>query len=254
MRVGAMGVLTVLFLAGVCFPSFCFADKVVLGNGDVIEGSIVEENPEYVKVDTAGVIQTYYSADIKEVKRDLVSQEEKSLIKNQSVYLILEKVKSLRKENRYEEAIEELKKAVKIAKFTKKLTMGEDSGLCVDALGGKPGVYSSRFAGKGKSDQQNNLKLLKMLEGLPLNKRKAHYSCAVALADKDGVIGVVEGTCSGIIGFEFKGHFGFGYDPLFIIPKYKKTFAQLGPRIKHKMSHRFRALQKAKKLLATYLK
>jgi XTP/dITP diphosphohydrolase len=147
-----------------------------------------------------------------------------------------------------------IKKAVKIAKFTKKLTLGEDSGLCVDALGGKPGVYSSRFAGKDKSDRKNNFKLLKLLEGLPLMKRRAHYYCAVALADKDGLVGVAEGKCSGFIGFALKGNFGFGYDPLFVIPKYKKTFAQLGPRIKHKMSHRFRALQKAKAILTTYLK
>ncbi len=147
-----------------------------------------------------------------------------------------------------------IKKAIKIAKFTQKLTLGEDSGLCVDALGGKPGVYSSRFAGKDKSDRKNNLKLLKLLVGLPVNKRKAHYCCAVALADKNGLVGVAEGECSGFIGFTEKGNFGFGYDPLFVIPKYKKTFAQLGARIKHKMSHRFRALQKAKAILSTYLK
>lgn len=147
-----------------------------------------------------------------------------------------------------------IKKAVKIAKFTGKLTMGEDSGLCVDALKGKPGVYSSRFSGKDKSEQKNNLKVLSLLEGLPINKRRAHYFCAVAIADKNGLAGVVEGGCSGFIGFGLKGRFGFGYDPLFVIPKYKKTFAELGARIKHKMSHRFRALEKAKTVLATYLK
>ena len=134
------------------------------------------------------------------------------------------------------------------------MTLGEDSGLCVDALAGKPGVYSSRFAGKEKSDRKNNLKLLKLLEDLPLKKRKAHYWCAIALADQDGLVAVTEGKCSGFIGLAMKGHFGFGYDPVFIIPEYRKTFAQLGPRIKHKMSHRFRALQKAKTILATYLK
>jgi XTP/dITP diphosphohydrolase len=145
-----------------------------------------------------------------------------------------------------------VKKAVKIARFTGKLALGEDSGLCVDALKGKPGVYSSRFAGKDKSDRKNNLKLLKLLEDLPLSKRKAYYYCVVALADKEGLIGVAEGKCSGFIGFSLKGHFGFGYDPLFIIPKYKKTFAQLGPSIKHRMSHRFLALKKVKSILATY--
>jgi XTP/dITP diphosphohydrolase len=146
-----------------------------------------------------------------------------------------------------------IKKAVRIARFTKKLTLGEDSGLCVDALDGKPGIYSSRFAGKEKDDSKNNLKVLKLLGGLPLNKRRAHYVCAVALADKNGLVGVAEGRCSGIIGFEPKGNSGFGYDPLFIIAEYKKTFAQLGERVKHKMSHRFRALSRSRKMLFEYL-
>lgn len=146
-----------------------------------------------------------------------------------------------------------IKKAVKIASFSKKLTLGEDSGLCVEALNGAPGIYSSRFSGKGKSDLKNNLKLLKMLDGLVLKKRKAYYWCAVALADQTGLIGVAEGKCSGYIGFKMQGHFGFGYDPIFIIPGYKKTFAQLGSAIKHKVSHRYRALEKAKKILQKYI-
>lgn len=145
------------------------------------------------------------------------------------------------------------KKAVTIARFTKKLTLGEDSGLCVDALAGMPGVYSSRFAGKNKSDAQNNLKLLKLLEGKPLKQRRAYYVCAVALADKDGLVGVVEGKCYGRIGTELKGNRGFGYDPLFVIVKYGKTFAELGEGIKHKMSHRFRGLCKAKKIIQKYI-
>lgn len=143
-------------------------------------------------------------------------------------------------------------KAVKIAKFTGELTMGEDSGLCVQALGGAPGVRSARFSGKDKNDEKNNRKLLKELEGLPLGKRGAYYACAVALADRHGLIGVVEGRCSGRIAFVPQGSFGFGYDPLFLIPKYKKTFAQLGPAVKHSMSHRFRALAKARKVLIAY--
>lgn len=147
-----------------------------------------------------------------------------------------------------------IKKAVKIAKCKKKLTLGEDSGICVDILGGEPGVYSSRFSGKDKNDFKNNLKLLKLLKGKPLNKRKAHYKCAVALADEYGLIGLVEGRCSGYISFELKGNYGFGYDPLFVIPEYKKTFAELGPNIKHKLSHRFKALTKAKKIIKSYFK
>lgn len=146
-----------------------------------------------------------------------------------------------------------VKKALKLARFSGKLTLGEDSGLCVRALGGKPGVYSSRFSGRNKSDAQNNLKLLRLMRGLPESRRKAHYACAVAIADKHGLIGVVEARCSGRIGHELKGRHGFGYDPLFVIPKYKKTFAQLGEKIKHRMSHRFRALEKAKKIILKYI-
>lgn len=145
-----------------------------------------------------------------------------------------------------------IKKATRIARFTQRLTLGEDSGLEVAALGGKPGIYSSRFSGKDKSDLKNNLKLLKLLGNLPLAKRRARYVCSVALADENGLLGVVEGYCSGLISFKMRGSFGFGYDPLFIISKYKKTFAQLGPRIKHKISHRFRALNKAKGIIREY--
>jgi len=182
--------------------------------------------------------------EIKEILKDL-DLKITSLADYPKVPRIIENGKTF-KENA-------IKKAVKIAAFTQKLTLGEDSGLEVIALGGKPGIYSSRFSGKNKSDFQNNLKVLKLLNGLPLSKRRARYVCAVALADKNGLIKVVEGTCSGLIGFEPKGHFGFGYDPLFIIPRYKKTFAQLGPKIKHKISHRFKALKKAKVIVRSYL-
>lgn len=144
------------------------------------------------------------------------------------------------------------KKAVKLAKFTGKLSLGEDSGLCIDALGGAPGVYSSRFSGRDKSDLKNNLKVLRLLKNVPPRKRAAHYVCAVALADKNGLISAVAGRCDGLIGARMKGAYGFGYDPLFIIPKYKKTFAQLGPAIKHKISHRKKALKKILPIVRKY--
>lgn len=147
-----------------------------------------------------------------------------------------------------------VKKAFKIAKFTGELTMGEDSGLCVKALNGAPGVRSARYSGRDKNDDKNNRKLLKALEGLPIKKRSAYYACAVALADKKGLIKVVEGRCRGRIAFIPEGSFGFGYDPIFLIPKYKKTFAQLGGAVKHKMSHRFLALVKTRKVLDAYFK
>ena len=141
-----------------------------------------------------------------------------------------------------------------ISRFTKKLTLGEDSGLEVDALGKAPGVRSSRFSGKNKSDMQNNLKLMRLLEGVPLKQRKAAYRCCVALADRRGLVFETEGSCCGLIGFKMQGSSGFGYDPLFIIPKYKKAFAELGMRIKHKMSHRYRALKPLRKVISSYLK
>jgi len=146
-----------------------------------------------------------------------------------------------------------LKKAVQIARFTGKLALGEDSGLCVHALGGKPGVYSSRFSGRDKSDDKNNAKLLRLMQNVPETKRGAYYVCAVAIADKDGEVGVVEGLCRGRIGYELTGSRGFGYDPLFVIPKFKLTFAQLGEKIKHRMSHRYYALEKAKKVILKYI-
>lgn len=146
-----------------------------------------------------------------------------------------------------------IKKAIRIAQFTQKLTLGEDSGLEVMALRGAPGIYSSRFGGWPKDDEKNNRKLLKLLKGLPLSKRKAAYKSAVAVASKDGLIKVVEGKCSGLIGYRPCGKYGFGYDPLFIIPKYKKTFAELGEKIKHTMSHRGQAFRKIKKALLKLL-
>lgn len=146
-----------------------------------------------------------------------------------------------------------IKKAATIAMFTKKLTLGEDSGLEVKALKKRPGIYSSRFSGKNANDKKNNLKLLRLLRNTPLKKRIAQYKCAVAIADAHKLVGVVQGSCKGLIGFRSKGKSGFGYDPLFIIPKYNKTFAQLGLEIKHKMSHRAKALQKAKKIILNYL-
>ncbi len=147
-----------------------------------------------------------------------------------------------------------IKKAITIATVLKKLCLGEDSGLEVKALGSRPGVYSARYAGKDADDRANNKKLLKELAGVPRSRRQARYVCSAALADARGVIGVVQGTCSGFIALKKKGSSGFGYDPLFLVPKYNKTFAELGERIKHTMSHRSKALQKARRLILNHQK
>jgi XTP/dITP diphosphohydrolase len=147
-----------------------------------------------------------------------------------------------------------IRKAMVVSKFTKKVALADDSGLETDALNGRPGVCSSRFAGKDVTYAQNNQKLLKALAGKKARDRGAQFRCVAAICDYPKVVGVVEGKIRGRIAHAPKGKFGFGYDPLFIIPRYKKTFSQLGPKIKHRISHRARALKKARKLIIRYFK
>jgi len=145
------------------------------------------------------------------------------------------------------------KKALIISRFMRGLAIADDSGLCVDALGGLPGVKSARFAGPAKNDKANNRKILDLLEGKSLSGRKARFVCAVAIADNVRILKVIEEDCKGLIAFEVKGAHGFGYDPIFLIPKYKKTFGQLGLKTKDRMSHRSKALRKARAFLKSYL-
>ena len=146
-----------------------------------------------------------------------------------------------------------IKKAFTISKFTKGVVLADDSGLCVDALGGQPGVKSARFAGYQKKDHDNNAKLLKMMKRVPAGKRTARFVCAIAVADKGKVIKVIEEYCSGLIADSIRGRHGFGYDPLFLIPKYKRTFGELGLKVKDRMSHRSKALKKARVFLKAYI-
>jgi XTP/dITP diphosphohydrolase len=147
-----------------------------------------------------------------------------------------------------------VKKAVITARSTKKLTLADDSGLEVEALGGRPGVYSSRFAGKNSSDEKNINKLLALLKGTPAHLRKGCFTAFLALADEKGLVGTVDGKCKGRIALERRGKTGFGYDPVFIIPKYGKTFAELGPGVKDRISHRTRAVRKMCKLIKGYFR
>ena len=114
-------------------------------------------------------------------------------------------------------------------------------------------MRSSRFAGLAKSDLDNNLKLLRILKRVPLKKRNAQYVAAVSLAKNGKVIHTSIGRCQGLVGFKMIGKSGFGYDHLFIIPKYGRTFAELGEKIKHTMSHRYRALKKMKPFILKHL-
>ena len=145
------------------------------------------------------------------------------------------------------------KKAVQVSRFLKRLVIADDSGLEVNSLGGKPGVYSARFSGKGATYATNNEKLLRLLKGLPAGKRKALFRCVMAIAEAGRLVGLAEGRSKGRIGFEPKGRAGFGYDPVFIPNGYKKTFAQLGIRQKNRISHRSRALVKARKIVKRYV-
>jgi len=141
-----------------------------------------------------------------------------------------------------------IKKAKHIAKKTGLVAIADDSGICIDALGGEPGVRSARYAG-GKGDDANNSKVLRRLKGVPSKLRKAHYHCSIAIASPTKLIGVAEGQVRGRITEELTGTGGFGYDPLFYYPPFKKTFAQVPLKRKNTVSHRARALRKVVKIL-----
>ena len=141
-------------------------------------------------------------------------------------------------------------KAREVAKRTKMITIADDSGLEVDAIGKKPGIYSARYAGENATDEENRAKLLKSLGNTPMSQRGARFVCCIAVVFPDGKEFVVRGTCEGTIGFEEKGSNGFGYDNLFIVNKYDKTFAELPATIKNAISHRANALQLMKEELS----
>ncbi len=135
------------------------------------------------------------------------------------------------------------KKAVEIARHTGKWALADDSGLEVDALKGAPGIYSARWSGGG--DEANNDKLLAELQGVPPPARMARYRAVVVVADPQGnVVAEADGACEGLIGFVRKGTGGFGYDPLFVVPQFGCTMAELTAETKHSISHRGEALRR----------
>lgn len=133
-------------------------------------------------------------------------------------------------------------KAKTTSDFLRMDSIGDDSGLVVDALGGVPGIYSARYAGEGASDDDNNEKLLFELKRE--KNRNARFVCCIALVLADGTQEFFEGECRGQITGEKRGESGFGYDPVFYVPQYGKTMAQLGPDIKNRISHRAIASEK----------
>ena len=147
-----------------------------------------------------------------------------------------------------------LKKARFYSNYFGKLTMTDDSGLEVECLRGLPGIYSARYAGEKATPQENNEKLLREMEGISLSKRGAKFRCVMAIVSPDGREAIAEGSCRGAIGFKEKGRKGFGYDPLFILPRYGKTMAELSLEEKNKMSHRGKALRKLRKIITTFMR
>ena len=184
-------------------------------------------------------------------------EEIRDIVKELDIQLISMKEAGLGKLEIIEdgETFEEnsMKKAVTVMEKTNTIAISDDSGLEVDYLDGRPGVYSARFSGENATDKDNNKKLLHMLEGVPLKDRVGRFVSVVSVSFPDGRRLSFRGECEGIIGLEERGSGGFGYDPLFIVPEYDKTFAQLGSDIKNSISHRARALEKFGKELKKLL-
>ncbi len=178
---------------------------------------------------------------VKELDIQLISMEEAGLGKLE----IIEDGKTFEENS--------MKKAVTVMEKTNTIAIADDSGLEVDYLDGRPGVYSARFSGENATDKDNNRKLLHMLEGVPLKDRVGRFVSVISVSFPDGRRLSFRGECEGVIGLEERGSGGFGYDPLFIVPEYDKTFAQLGSDIKNSISHRARALEKFGKELKKLL-
>jgi len=135
-------------------------------------------------------------------------------------------------------------KASQQATALRRWVLAEDSGLVVDALGGAPGIYSARFSGAGATDERNNALLIERLAAHPAASRSAHYACHAALSDPAGtIVATSSGVCGGMIANHAAGAGGFGYDPLFIVPEYHRTFGELSPAVKALISHRARAMR-----------
>ncbi len=140
-------------------------------------------------------------------------------------------------------------KALTYAKLSQLTALADDSGLEVDALNGKPGIKSARFAGESASDLDKVNLLLARLKDTPWEKRTARFKCVIAIASPRGRVELCYGECHGMIALQAKGENGFGYDPIFFFPEMGKTMAELPFEIKNQVSHRAQASQKARQVL-----
>jgi len=140
-------------------------------------------------------------------------------------------------------------KAATYARSTRLITIADDSGLEVDALGGEPGIHSARFAGKDATDADRMRTLLAKLADIPWEKRGAHFRCVIAIVAPEGQSQLCDGECHGTIVFEARGENGFGYDPIFYLPEIGKTMAEISFEMKNQVSHRAQASRKAREVL-----
>ncbi len=143
-------------------------------------------------------------------------------------------------------------KALAYASASSMLVLADDSGIEIDALGGQPGVYSARFLGPDVSYTERFRVILERLHGLPVVQRTARFRCVITVAEPSGLHQSVEGTVQGVIADAPRGEHGFGYDPLFLVPEYGKTMAEMSPELKNRISHRGRAAVLARTLLQTW--
>ncbi len=146
-----------------------------------------------------------------------------------------------------------MKKAQTIAALSGFITLADDSGLEVDALGGAPGIFSARFAGLDADDDKNNRKLMFLMQDIAIEQRTAQFVCVIAIATPEGVVETAEGVCKGQIEMASRGLSGFGYDPLFTPAGFDQTFAELSDQQKNAISHRGKALQQARPILQRIL-
>jgi len=142
-----------------------------------------------------------------------------------------------------------IKKATEIARATGLTAVADDTGLEVDALGGRPGVYAARYAGEQATYEDNCRKLLQELDGVPLSKRTARFLTVAAIASPSGEVRTTKGILEGLITEECRGDRGFGYDPVFLVPALGKTLAELTPEEKNRISHRAMAFTKMREIL-----
>ncbi|GAA0675886.1 MULTISPECIES: RdgB/HAM1 family non-canonical purine NTP pyrophosphatase [Clostridium] len=181
-------------------------------------------------------------AILKDIDIEVVS------LKDEGIFIEVEEDGTTFKENSYKKA-KEIYDYLISKKYDNFIVMADDSGISVDALNGEPGVYSARYAGEPSDSDKNNEKLLENLKDIPWENRGGSFICHITLIDDNGISYDAEGVVRGIVTTELRGRDGFGYDPLFYIEKYKKTFGEIDSYEKNKISHRSLALGKVREIV-----